>query len=136
MVDELGQLEYGSHPVAADPAYERFPQWLERIVGDSMNLDYPGNGWFLHVVDAGEMGYAPRPGDHVIIQRTRDGGDHERTVKEVSYGPKGLTFIAKSSNPEWASRPIVLAEDGVHDAEHCEVRIVGYVLGGYFSRKG
>lgn len=133
MVDELNHTEYGRAPVLADPAYAQFPQWLERVVGDSMNLEY-AEGTLLHVIDTIALGYAPRAGDHVIVQRTRDGGDSERTVKEVAFGPGGIQLVARSSNPKWANHPVVVASDG-HDQDHCTVQIVGLVLGSYRSRR-
>lgn len=134
MVDEVGQSDFGTAPVVADPAYAQFPQWFERVIGDSMNLEYP-EGTLLHVIDTIELGYAPRVGDHVIVQRTRNQGrDIERTVKEVQFGPHGMTLCARSSNPRWANHPIVVKPDG-HDQDDCEVQIVGWVLGSYRSRK-
>jgi hypothetical protein len=135
MVDDVGQVDFGlAAPVHADPAYAQFPQWLERVVGDSMNLEYL-EGTLLHVIDTIALGYAPRAGDHVIVQRLRDqGGISERSVKEVAFGPHGMTLLARSSNPRWANHPIVVTEDG-HDQDHCEVQVVGLVLGSYRSRK-
>lgn len=134
MVDDVGQVDYGTAPVLADPAYAQFPQWLERVIGDSMNMEYP-EATLLHVIDTIALGYAPRAGDHVIVQRTRDqGGTIERTVKEVAFGPHGMVLLARSSNPRWANHPVVVTEDG-HDQDHCEVQVVGLVLGSYRSRK-
>lgn len=134
MVDDVGQVDYGTAPVLADPAYAQFPQWFERVVGDSMNLEYH-EGTLLHVIDTIALGYAPRAGDHVIVQRTKNqGADIERTVKEVQFAPHGMVLCAKSSNPRWANHPVVVKPDG-HDQEDCEVQIVGWVLGSYRSRK-
>lgn len=133
-VGGMRQLDFGSAPVLADAAYERFPQWLERVVGDSMDQEYPP-GTLLHVVDTVALGYAPRAGDHVIVQRTRDqGGVAERTVKEVAFNSHGMQLVARSTNPRWANHPIVV-NDG-HDLDNCAVEIVGLVLGSYRSRRG
>jgi hypothetical protein len=132
MIDDLAQVDFGTAPVLADPAYSAFPQWLERVVGDSMDLEYPP-GTLLHVVDAIELGYAPRAGDHVIVERTRDqGGTIERTVKEVAFGPHGIQLIARSSNPRWKLNPIVVS--GGHDQDNCTVEIKAWVLGSYRRR--
>jgi hypothetical protein len=135
MVDDVNQVDFGTpSPVLPDPAYDQFPQWLERVVGDSMNLEYR-EGELLHVIDTIALGYAPRAGDHVIVQRTRDqGGTIERTVKEVAFGPHGLMLCARSSNPRWANHPIVVTAGG-HDQENCLVEIVGWVLGSYRRRQ-
>jgi hypothetical protein len=75
--------------VLPDPRFERFPQWLEKVVGDSADLKIP-NGHYAHVVDAIEMGYAPRAGDWVVVERRSDqGGKRERTIKQVELGPRG-----------------------------------------------
>jgi hypothetical protein len=133
-VDDMSQVELGEGPVLADPAYSQFAQWLERVVGDSMNLEYPPST-LLHVVDTIDLGFAPRAGDHVIVERTRDqGGTVERTVKEIAFNAHGMQLIARSSNPRWANHPIVVTPDG-RDLDHCEVRIVGLVLGSYRSRR-
>lgn len=135
MVDDVSQVDYGhGAPVLADPAYAQFPQWLERVIGDSMNLEYP-EGTLLHVIDTIALGYAPRAGDHVIVQRTSDQGSKvERTVKEVAFGPHGMTLMARSANPRWANHPVVVTNSG-HDQDHCEVQVVGLVLGSYRSRR-
>lgn len=123
---------YGSGPVLPDPAFNGFHQWLERVVTDSMDRDYP-IGTLLHVVDAIDIGYAPRTGDHVVIERRRDGGGVvERTVKEVIITPSKIEFWPRSNNPKWDG-PISLA-DG-QDAEGCTVEIRGLVLGSYKSRR-
>lgn len=121
----------GTAPVLPEPAYAAFPQWLERVVTDSMDRDYPV-GSLLHVVDATEIGYAPRSGDHVIIERTRRGGGLvERTVKEIQMTPRGPEFWPRSNNPRW-SEPIRLAENGEEDDTIVEIK--GLVLGSYRRR--
>lgn len=127
---EDAQVFLGTYPVAPDPAFAGFPQWLERPVGDSMDLEYR-QGELLHVVDAIEMGYAPRPGDHVILVRRRAGGQEvERTVKEVAFGPGGrVEFWPRSTNPRWRE-PLVLDAGRWTD----EVEVVGLVIGSYRPR--
>lgn len=133
MLDDLSQVDLGTAPVFADPAYVRFPQWLERVVGDSMDLEYPP-GTLLHVVDAIELGYSARAGDHVVVERTRDqGGTVERTVKEVAFSQHGIQLIARSNNPRWKMNPIVVS--GGHDQDNCTVEIKALVLGSYRSRR-
>lgn len=121
---------YGTGPVTESGAYAGFEQWLERVVTDSMNLEYPV-GTLLHVVDAIAIGYAPRTGDHVIIERTQDGGMAERTCKEIAVAPDRVELWSRSTNPRW-SEPVVFAKDG-HDGPYT-VQIVGLVLGSYRSR--
>ncbi len=129
-VDDV-QSFYGAGPVQSDPDFAGFDQWLERVVTDSMDKEY-AIGTLLHVIDSRALGYAPRTGDHVIVERRRDGGMCERTVKEVIVTPAGVEFWPRSNNPKW-SGPILLG-DGRED-DFIEVEIVGFVVGSYRSRK-
>lgn len=104
---------------------------MERVVTDSMDLDYP-IGTLIHVVDAIGIGYAARSGDHVVIERKQDGGLAERSVKEVRVTRAGLELICRSSNPRWAGS--VAVHEG-QDEDHCTVAIVALVLGSYRSRR-
>lgn len=119
-----------SYPAVPDPDFAEWPQWLELVVGDSMNLVVPDKH-LVHVVDALEMGYAPRTGDYVVVERRRDdGATRERTVKEVEVLPDGTVRLwPRSTNPKWAD-PVLLRE-GARDGEDIEVCIVGYVVGSY-----
>lgn len=129
-IEDLSQ-PYGTAPVAADPAFAGFAQWLERVVSDSMDREYPV-GSLLHVVDAAAVGYVARQGDHVIVERRRNGGGLvERTVKEAVYGPKGLELWGRSNDPRW-NKPIAIV-DGIDD-ESLEAEIVGLVIGSYRPR--
>lgn len=128
------QVFLGTGTVAADPAYSGFPQWLERVNGDSMDREYR-EGELIHVVDAIALGYSPRHGDHVILVRRRmNGGEVERTVKEVVRSTTGtFEFWPRSSNPRW-NKPIVLEEGGFDDPS-LEVEIAALVIGSYRPRR-
>ncbi|PVM90679.1 hypothetical protein DDF67_09625 [Caulobacter endophyticus] len=131
-VDDV-QESYGSGPVMADPTFAGFPQWLERVVSDSMDLEYPV-GTLLHVVDAIPIHYSIRHGDHVVIERKQMGGSMvERTVKEVVVTPKGgVQFWGRSRNPKWNQ---ALQMNGDRDDETEEVSIAALVLGSYRPRR-
>lgn len=115
--------------VLPDPKYAGFPQWLEKVVGDSVNLKIPPNHYAV-VVDAIEMGYAPRAGDWVVVERRRDqGAVRERTIKQVEIDRAGrVQLCPRSTNPKW-SRPIPLVCGDRN--ESTEVEIVGLVIGSY-----
>lgn len=131
-VDDVSQ-PYGEAPVAADPAFATFPQWLERVVSGSMDLEYP-IGTLLHVVDAAAIGYSVRNGDHVIVERRRNGGGLvERTVKEAVLSGRGLELWGRSTDQRW-NKPLAIA-DGLDD-ESLEVEIVALVIGSYRARRG
>lgn len=128
------QTFYGVGTVAADPAYSGFAQWLERVQGDSMDEEYR-QGDLVHVVDAINLGYSPRHGDHVVLVRRRmNGGEMERTIKEVVRTPGGETqFWPRSRNPRW-NKPITMT-DGLATDDSTEVEVAGLVIGSYRPRR-
>lgn len=129
------QVFIGTGPVTPDPAYAGFPQWLERIQGDSMDREYRDQD-LIHVVDAIAIGYAPKHGDHVVLVRARmNGSEMERTVKEVVRAARRFEFWPRSTNPRW-NKPVSFT-DGVDDSDpNVEVEIAALVLGSYRPRRG
>ncbi len=128
------QVFLGVGTVASDPAFSGFPQWLERVMGDSMDKDYR-DGELVHVVDAIALGYAAQHGDHVVLVRRRlDGAEMERTIKEVVRVPDGgLEFWPRSTNQRW-NKPIKLGPDGTGD-DSVEVEVAALVIGSYRPRR-
>jgi hypothetical protein len=125
-VDETAENKAPPLPVLPDPRFAAFPQWLELVQGDSANLKV-AEGSYVHVVDAIELGYAPRQGDWVIAERIQNQGAlRERTLKQVEITPDGVKLWPRSTNPKW-SAPV----DVGNDPETTEVAIVGLVLGAY-----
>jgi hypothetical protein len=131
-VDDYAQtfVSEFSHPVSPDPRFSDWPQWLEEVVGDSVNLKIAPGG-LAHVVDAIDMGYSPRDGDWVVVERRRAGGMlRERTIKQVAVRPDGVVELwPRSSNPKW-TEPLNLSA-GSNGDEPVEVEIVGLVIGAY-----
>jgi AraC-like DNA-binding protein len=111
--------------VRADPRFEDVPQWLEEVVGDSANLKIPA-GHYIHVIDAIALGYVPKHGDWVVVERHRDqGGVRERTVKQVDIKDGQIRLAYRSSNPKWVGFVDVTA--GCRPGGDTEVVIVGKV---------
>lgn len=129
-VDGDHEIEQVSHPVVPDPRYAEWPQWLELVVGDSANKRI-GDGEYAHVVDAIEMGFAPKTGKWVVVERRRaQGAIRERTIKQIEVTPEGEVLLCpRSTNPKW-SEPISLTA-GTKEGEEIEVEIVGLVIGKY-----
>ncbi len=108
-------------------AYRHATQWVEELEGESMNLIFPP-GTLLHVADSIELGYAPRHGDIVVVERTRDGGHlRERSVKQIAMVQDGLELWPRSASPRW-QKPILLNEHP--DDESVGVEIKAIVLRG------
>lgn len=126
---DFAEQDYPSPPraVTPDPAYGDWPQWLELVVGDSIDREIqPGS--FEHVVDAIEMGYSPQDGHFVVVERRRDQGRlRERSIKQVAIGRhREIELWPRSTNPIW-DKPLQLA----HNEEGVEVEIMGLVIGAY-----
>lgn len=134
-VDDYVDEEPVMMTVQSVPGYESFPQWLERVNGDSFNK-LIGPGSFVHVVDAIATGYEPRDEDVVVVVRTRaQGALTERTLKQVEVTRDGVQLWPRSHNAKW-SKPLIIT-DGLEDHEDdVEVRIAGRVLRSYMDFSG
>jgi hypothetical protein len=130
-VDEVADEELGFADAPRIPGYEQFPQWYERVRGDSFNRKIP-DGALVHVVDAIAMGYAPKHEDVVVVMRRRAGGAFfERSVKQVELSAAGILLWPRSFNEKW-SKPLDLTQ-GLSEGEDASVEIVGKVLRAYIG---
>lgn len=127
--DELAQEPLGFRTVPSIPGYERHPQWLERVISDSMDRMLPV-GCLIHVVDAKSLRYRARHGDIVVVERERlDGSLVERTVKQIAIEGDVVELWPRSHNPRW--QRAVEMRDGTSEDEDFSVTIVGRVLQSY-----
>lgn len=112
--------------------YAAFPQWLEEVVGDSLDrMITPGA--LVHVVDASAMNYVPTHDDLVIVLRSKLGGAlQQRTVQQVQLGPLGkIELWPRSHNARWGGPTAVYdAQAGVFDND---AQIVGKVVRAYMK---
>lgn len=132
--DEVRDEPYGYAEAQRVAPFADFPQWLERIVGDSIDRRIPPEA-LIHVVDTIALGYAPRDRDLVVVIRRRAGGQFfERSVKEVEVNRDGVRLWPRSHNPRW-QEPLEYRA-GLNDAEEAEVEIVGLVIRAYISTLG
>jgi len=124
-IDAYATQDYGEGPIPGDPRVPPQYQWLEEVVGESINeLIKPGS--LIHVLDAVWLNYAPRQDDIVVVERIRhDGREIERSVKQVVMAPGGPEFWGRSTNPVW-NVPLQL-RSGAEGEEGVEVRIAGWV---------
>ncbi|WP_312126534.1 S24 family peptidase [Brevundimonas sp.] len=121
-----------TRPAARDPRFPNAAQWLSVVRGDSMNALVRGgrpagiyDGDYVHCVDAVDVGYLPRTGDVVEVERIRfQGRERELTLKQVEVTNDGILLWPRSLNPRW-SHPLEYREE---PAEDVEVRIRGWVI--------
>lgn len=128
-VDELRQAPLGTLPVAGPLTYPSARHWGELVRGDSMNRIIP-DGARVHVVDATDIGYAPRHGDIVVVVRRRaQGAFEERSLKQVRYQGATPSLWPCSLSPAW-QEPLPLDGGALAD-DTSEIELVGLVLGAY-----
>lgn len=110
-------------PAARDPRFPRARQYALRVIGDSMDLDYP-DGSHVTCVDYAESGLSIKEGLTVHVERHQAGGQLvEITLKNVARRRGKWVLIPRSSNP--IHQPITFSGH-----EH-EVVIRGVVTGGW-----
>lgn len=126
---EVAQDEaLGTAPMVEDSRYAGLPQWAELLRGPSMNRTYQ-DGDYLHVIDAPSLGYFPRPGDDVIVERrTAQDGNVERTCKRVAIIDGKHALVGDSTIERWNEPlPLDAGPDSI-------VQIIGLVVGSYRPR--
>ena len=124
--DDTSQT-FRTFPAARDGRYPAANQWISEVTGDSMNLLSIFDGDYVHCVDAADIGYHPRHGDIVEVERLRNGGaERELTLKQIEMTATGFVLAPRSTNPRWAE-PLRLA-DGLQEDDEFEVRIRALVV--------
>lgn len=110
-------------PVARDPRFPRARQYALRVVGDSMDLDYP-DGSYVTCVDFADSGLSIAEGMTVHVERQRAGGQLvEITLKLV--GRENGAFILKPRSTNPLHQPIRFA------GSEADVIVKGVVTGGW-----
>lgn len=124
--DDMVQT-FRTFPAARDGRYPAANQWISEVTGDSMNLLSIFDGDYVHCVDATDIGYHPRHGDIVEVERLRNGGsERELTLKQIEMTASGFVLSPRSTNPRW-QEPLRLNE-GLNDGDEYEVRIRALVV--------
>lgn len=112
-------------PAARDPRFPDADQWVSEVIGDSMDALRIFEGDFVQCVDAAAIGYVPRTGDVLEVERLRfSGSERELTLKQAEVTAGGVLLWPRSNNARWRD-PIGLGIDGEDDIE---VRVRGLVL--------
>lgn len=110
-------------PAARDPRFPRARQYALRVIGDSMDLEYP-DGSYVTCVDFADSGLSIKEGQTVHVERLRSAGQLvEITLKQVAKQNGAFVLIPRSSNPAW--QPITFT------GTEADVVIRGIVTGGW-----
>lgn len=109
-------------PMYPDPRFPRAKQYGLKVVGDSMDLEYP-DGSYVTCVDFIASGLGTKVGLTVHVER-HTGPLVEATLKVIELVDGKLTLVPRSSNPK--HKPIPIEGDG-----GTVIEIRGVVTGSY-----
>lgn len=115
-------------PVLRDPRFPHAKQYALRVVGDSMDLDYP-DGSIVTCVDFADSGLALVDGMLLHVERQRAGGQLvEITLKAVERRRGSIYLVPHSSNPKHQAFSLNGSDSD------SEIIARGVVIGGYSPR--
>lgn len=93
-------------PVARDMRFPAARQYALKIIGDSMDLEFP-DGCYVTCIDYWQAGIPIRDGLRVHVERTKGGGQLvEITIKAIDTIDGVQMLVPRSSNPKWKPIPI------------------------------
>lgn len=108
--------------------FPRLEQQAFEVIGKSMDLLGINHGDYVVCVPYFMARREPTDGDIVVVERTRDGGDIERSIKEVQVSHDRVALVPRSSDPRYQEPLFVsLGPAGVDGYE--AIQIVGLVVG-------
>jgi SOS-response transcriptional repressor LexA len=111
--------------------YAELEQRAYRVVGPSMNLHGIHDGTFVITVRYWEVRTQPQDGDVVVVERRRDGGLVERTLKEVVIRPEHIELTSRSSDDRFKEPIVIPRHLSESPIDPVEVEIVALVIGCY-----
>jgi hypothetical protein len=124
---DVDEMDFGfddEEPIPAAPGYPISWQFGLRVDGNCLNKIAP-HGTRLVCLDVIRAEYDPKPGDLVIVERKRFGGQMvERTAKRLRATAKGFELWPESDDPAH-QLPIALEDKPGMDIT---VNIIGKVL--------
>ena len=128
MADDTDQSTARTYPAATDPRFPYADQWLSEVLGDSVDQLRIFEGDLVHCVDVVAIGYFPKTGDIVEVERVRfQGAERELTLKQMEVTIDGEWLLwPRSSNLRWRE-PIEITA-GMRESEDAEIRIRGLVV--------
>ncbi|MGE8129046.1 LexA family protein [Methylobacterium sp. NPDC080182] len=107
------------HPDLAQTAY--------KVVGSSMNKRNVHDGDFVVTVPYWEARMAPVAGDIAVVQRSRDGGLVELTIKEIEVTRESVRLVPRSTEPEY--QDVIIIPRTIRPELYEDVTIIGLVVG-------
>ena len=108
-------------PVPIDETLSPYRLYAAEVRGPSMDKRYP-EGTIVVFSNAIETGEDPVPGKRYIVEREREDGDRETTVKTLWQDDEGEAWLLPESNDPRHQEPIALTGD-----EMQTIRIIGRV---------
>lgn len=86
-------------PLGRDPRFAHADQWLAEVVDDAAEGLSIFDGDLVHCVAADQIGYYPKTGDIVLVERRRvDGQERERTLRQVEIFDGGVRLWMRTEN--------------------------------------
>lgn len=112
--------------VPPDERYPDFKRYGLKVAGPSMDqVLAPGS--IAICIRLGDLARMPRPGEYVVVQRTRPDGLTEATIKEFLPDQAGNVWLWPRSNHPDHKTPIRLEPNG----EDNSVEVIAVVVGAY-----
>ena len=118
-------------PPSPIPGARRF---LLETQGLSMDREYPP-GTILDCISIFDLGIEPQTGDDVIVERTREDGRRECTVKRYHRTDDGEGWLMPQSTQPEFQEPIIVGRAGDGADSAVTVQITGFVIGSYSPRQ-
>lgn len=110
--------------------YAELEQRAYRVVGPSMNAKGIHDGTFVITVSYWDVRTQPQDGDIVVVERSRDGGLVERTLKQVIVHPDRIELMPRSTDERYRE-PFIIPRNNGAPEETIEIQIVALVIGSY-----
>jgi hypothetical protein len=116
----------GDAEVPADPRFAEVRQFALLVEGQSVNLLIQ-DGEYAICSRFSDLGREPLAGELVVVERTRDGGLHEYSIKRLKSTTGGrFELWPESTHPDFQT-PLSLGKP----SEHTSVMVIAKVLGKY-----